>query len=99
MTSTMTATFETRREAELVIERLVQEYEVDRDDIQVGPVGEENSVGAATSGGDEKAAEPSAEARRDAPLEGRILVTVNLKERADADDVRRAFQEFGGERS
>ncbi len=98
MASTMTATFETRREAELVIERLVQEFAVDRKTITVGPDGNENSVGTSTSGGDENAGDAGEEARTDAPLEGRIRVSVDLSDRTDADAVRSAFGEFRGER-
>ena len=96
MTSKMTATFATRREAELVVERLVQEFDLAREAIRVGPEGEDNSAGEATSGGDDKAAEPSVEARTDAPLEGRIVVTVDATDRGDTEDIRRAFKEFDG---
>lgn len=99
MTSTLKATFETRREAELVIERLVQEFAVDRKAITVGPEGDRNSVGTSTSGGDENAGDPSTDARDDAPLEGRIQVSVNLGDRTDGETVRGAFSEFGGERA
>ena len=96
MTSELTATFGTRREAELVIERLVQEFSVDRSAIQVGPDGDENSAGEDISGSDLKAAEPSVETRDDGALKGRIRVIVDLNEAAAAD-IRAAFQEFGGE--
>ena len=98
MASTLTATFETRREAELVIERLVQEFAVDRKAITVGPEGYQNTVGTSLSGGDENAGDPGEEARDDAPLEGRIQVSVDLGDRTDGDAVRSAFSEFGGER-
>ena len=97
MASTLTATFETRREAELVIERLVQEFAVDRKAITVGPEGNRNSVGTSRSGGDENAGDPSTDARADAPLEGRIQVSVDLADRTDGDAVRRAFSEFKGD--
>jgi len=98
MASTLTATFETRREAELTIERLVQEFKVDRKAITVGPEGDRNSVGTSLAGGDENAGDPSEAARDDAPLEGRILISVDLGDRSDGDAVRSAFAEFGGER-
>ena len=96
MNSKMTATFETRREAELVVERLVQEFKVDRSAIHVGPEGDANSAGEAPSGSDRKAASPSVEARDDAALEGRIEVQVDLDD-AEAGEVRKAFREFGGQ--
>ena len=96
MTSELTATFETRREAELVIERLVQEFGVDRAAVRVGPDGDNNSAGEAISGSDRKAADPSVEERHDGALESRIRVSVDLDEAA-ASDVRRTFDEFGAE--
>lgn len=98
MSSEMTATFATRRDAELVVERLVQEYKVDRKAITVGPEGEKNTVGEETSGGDLPAAEPAVEAREDAPVEGRVVVKVAEDAVADAAAVRDAFKEFDGER-
>lgn len=98
MSSILEATFETRREAELVIERLVQEFGVDRAAIHVGPDGDRNTVGERRSGGDAKAAEPSVEPRTDAPLEGRVLVSVALEGGADVEPIRSAFSEFSGER-
>jgi hypothetical protein len=97
MTTRLDATFGTRREAELVVERLVQEFGLDRKTIHVGPEGPENSAGDRRSGGDEKAAEPSVEPRTDAPLEGRILVSVEPGPDLDAEAVRSAFNEMGGQ--
>jgi hypothetical protein len=97
MNSSLEATFETRREAELVIERLVQEFHVDRAAIHVGPEGDKNTVGERPSGGDTRPAEPSEKPRSDAPLEGRVRVSVALDEGADIDAVRSAFSEFSGE--
>ena len=98
MSSEMTATFATRRDAELVVERLVQEYKVDRKAITVGPEGDTNTVGVKASGGDLPAAEPAVEARSDAPVEGRVLVRVAAEAMADASAVREAFKEFDGDR-
>ena len=96
MTSTLTATFETRREAELVVERLVQELGVNPKAIVIGPDGDEGSVGAKTSGGDVPSEGPSVEARDDAPLAGRIAVTVDTAG-VDVAGVGSAFQEFDGQ--
>ena len=74
MSGPMTATFGTRREAELVVERLVQTFGLSREAILVAPYGEENTVGDRASGGDLEAADPTTEARADAPVEGRISV-------------------------
>jgi len=93
--TTLSATFATRRDAELAVERLVQEFKVDRKAIHVGPEGDDNSAGEAPSGADRKAAEPSPEARDDAALEGAILVAVDGVDDDNAAAVRSAFVEFG----
>jgi len=92
--TTLSATFPTRRDAELAIERLVQEFKIDRKAIRVGPQGDENSAGEAPSGADKKAAEPSPEARDDGALEGAILVEVDGVDGDNAAAVRSAFAEF-----
>jgi hypothetical protein len=98
MSSELTATFTTRRDAELVIERLVQEYKVDRKAITVGPEGDLNTVGEETSGGDLPAGEPAVKARNDAPVEGRVVVKVAADAVSDPAAVREAFREFDGDR-
>jgi hypothetical protein len=94
MSSTLKATFSTRREAELVIERLVQELGVDRKAISVAPEGSENSAGEIAAGSDDEAGAPSVEPREDAALEGRIAVSVEVSDDAAARSVREAFSEF-----
>ena len=44
MAEKLTGLFETRREAEMTVERLVQEFNVDRTDISVLAAGAENTV-------------------------------------------------------
>lgn len=93
----MTATFGTRREAELVVERLVQTFGLAREAIEVAPDGVENTVGDQASGGDLETEGPTTETRHDAPIEGRIAVTIRTGEADDADAIRKAFKEFDGE--
>ncbi len=45
MSTTLTGQFETRREAEMTVERLVQEYGVNRANILIAAAGDENSAG------------------------------------------------------
>lgn len=97
MTAPITSTFATRRDAEMVVERLVQTHGVSRDAIRVAPDGQENTVGDRASGGDLEAADPSVEARSDAPVEGRIAVSVTPDSADDAEIFRAAFREFNGE--
>ena len=86
MTATLKATFATRREAELVVERLVQESGLDRKAIAVGPDGDENSAGEVPAGSDNEAGSPSVEPRGDAALESRIAVSVNVAGRTQLRD-------------
>lgn len=68
----LSATFDTRREAEMTVERLVQQFEMDRTAIFITAEGNENSAGEEKAGSDTEAGEPSAEARDDAPLNGAV---------------------------
>jgi hypothetical protein len=91
---TLTARFETRREAEMAVERLVQEQGVERSDIFISAEGDENTAGEEQAGSDSQAGEPSPERRDDAALNGRILVSVDIEDDDRAAVVRAAFKEF-----
>lgn len=97
MSSTMKATFQTRREAELAIERLVQECGLDRKAVEVFAEGDENSAGEVSSGSDLEAGTPSPDDRDDAALAGRIIVSVQVASDDEALAVGSAFRELGGE--
>jgi len=88
------ATFETRREAEMSIERLVQEFGLDRNAIEIVADGALNSAGE-----DNAFDSPSLSEREDAALNDRIKVSVTVDDAAEAQRVRNAFSEFGGVRS
>ena len=92
----LTAQFETRRDAEMAVERLVQEHEVERGSILISPVGENNSAGEEPGGSDARSGEPSTEARTDPKLEGLIEVSVDLQDDTKVDAIRGAFTEFQG---
>ena len=92
--TTITATFETRREAELAVEHLVQEHDVDRSDIVIESASDENSAGSEASGADlETEFEDGSE--EDAALNGGVKVTVTLDDEDMAEDVEDVFHEFG----
>lgn len=97
MPTTLKAHFNTRREAELTVERLVQEYDIDRAAILVAAAGEENSAGVERAGSDDASGAPSEAPRDDAALEGAVLVRVELSDDAQAGKVRSAFAEFAAE--
>lgn len=94
MAVTLSATFDTRREAEMTVERLVQQFELDRDAILITTEGDENSAGEEQDGSDTAAGQPSPQGRGDAPLNGAIVVTVEVADDETADQVRDAFGEF-----
>ena len=93
MTQNITATFETRRAAELAIEHLVQEHGVARTDVSVEAEGGANSSGTEPSGADDPRTQNGAESHP--KLAGAIKVSVrdNGIERKVIDA---ALQEAGG---
>ena len=94
MGTTLNASFETRREAEMTVERLVQEHAIDRADIFVAAADDENTAGEAQAGSDTDADEPSPETRHDSPLNGAVTVSVDIEDDAKVAKVRDAFGEF-----
>jgi len=94
MSTTVTAQFKTRRAAEMSVERLVQEYGIERTDIFVAAAGPENTVGEEPAGADTEGEEQSADGRGDAALNGAVEVSVDLQEEELAKKVRDAFAEF-----
>ena len=75
MKATIVGTFETRRRAELAVERVVQEFGIPRGDVFIEPAGEGNSAGTRPSGADVKVA-PAPEGNQ--KLEGAIKVSIGL---------------------
>ena len=96
MIDLITAPFATCREADLVVERLVQTHGPPRTAIGIAPKREDNTVGVRRSGGDLDAYATSVEGRADAPLGSRVKISVTAQA-ADDDAVRNVFREFGGE--
>ncbi|MEG3162078.1 hypothetical protein U1763_16380 [Sphingomonas sp. LB2R24] len=93
-TMKLTGKFDTRREAEMTVERLVQQFNIDRAKVLVAPDGAANSAGTEDAGADAAAGTSSQETRDDAALNGRVVVTVDVADDATADEVRSAFNEF-----
>lgn len=88
----LTGRFDTRRDAEMTVERLVQEHGIDRNDIVVAAAGDANSAGVERSGSDEASALEGP--REDAALDGQLLVVVRLADDEQARKVQSAFAEF-----
>lgn len=92
---TVTATFETRRDAELAVEHLVQQHDLERDDIVVGAEGNENTAGSETGGADADTPFEDGD-EDDAALNGDMLVTVTVEDEDLAETVMEVLEEFGG---
>lgn len=94
MGRTVTGTFPTRREAEIAVEHLVQQYGLERTDIFIEPSSRENSAGVSSSGGDAKSGHPASQPDDDAALNGSLLVSVDINE-DEMEAVEKAFREAG----
>ena len=90
-TTTINAAFETREAADLAVEHLVQQHGVARADIFIQSATSDNTAGFAPSGGD---ASHDGGARRDAPLNGEIEVSADIRSSL-VPAVERAFGELG----
>lgn len=73
----ITGEFATRREAELAVEHLVQEYGVDRAAIEVMAAGAANTAGTVPSGADR---DPSTGEAKASATGGRIRVTATVED-------------------
>lgn len=94
MGTQLTGTFATRREAEMTVERLVQEFELDRGTISISTENAANSAGEERAGSDNATRRPGERDRDDAALAGAIVVTAEVSDEATAEKVRSAFGEF-----
>ncbi|GES52086.1 hypothetical protein Rhsp01_43710 [Rhizobium sp. NBRC 114257] len=74
-TTTISATFQIRQATNLVVEHLVQEHAISRQDIFAQSANDRNTAGSAASGGDIRYDEG---ARGDAPLAGGIEVSADI---------------------
>ncbi|UAK25566.1 hypothetical protein [Sphingomonas nostoxanthinifaciens] len=95
--ATITATFSTRRQADLAIEQLVQEHGIDRSAIFVTPVGDDNSAGSEEDCADAESGPPGVDPAGDPALAGGLDVSVDLADEGNVAAVRAALQEHGGE--
>ena len=92
--TTITGTFATRREAEIAVEHLVQEYGLDRSDVFIEPETAENSAGVKPSGGDVAEAEPQADSAEEPALNGALLVSADIS-LDRIEDAEAAFRDAG----
>lgn len=91
MRTSLNAKSDTRREAEMTVERLVQQFKMERTDVFIAADGNENTVGIDEAGSDTEAGGPSPENRDDAQLVARVIVSVDIENDNLADEVRSAL--------
>ena len=84
----VTGLFETRRAAEIAVERLVQDRGFDRNRIQSFAEGEENSSGTVVSGAD------ADDERRGEPVEGVRAGAIRVMAEVDEGGVETAVEAF-----
>lgn len=95
MPTTIKGTFPTRREVEIAVEHLVQEYGLERTDIFIEPLGDANSSGTAPTGADVESGHDSEEtSAAGAAYESPLLVSVDINE-DEQDAVANAFRDAG----
>jgi len=94
MTQALSGQFDTRREAEMAVERLVQGHGIDRGVIVITAAGERNTAGEDLAGADAKRGDDGEEPRSDGALTGAVLVAVEVADEAQAADIREALAEF-----
>ena len=92
MPRTITGEFAIRREAELAVERLVQEHGINRSAIQVMAAGDDNTAGVVPSGADR---DPRTGEPESSPTHGRIRVSVTVDD-AIADRAQEALRQGRG---
>ncbi len=95
MTQTLSAEFETRRDAEMTVEHLVQEYGLDRRAISIVSVTDRNSVGTEVAGSDLEDGQPKHDTTSQPPLAGRLKVSVAVEAGQD-EAVHKAFAAYNG---
>ncbi|WP_031337806.1 hypothetical protein [Rhodopseudomonas sp. B29] len=96
MNRRISGAFATRREAELAIERLVQEHGIERQAIDVRSRGQANSAGTEVAGADAESGHPGIAKQGDPQLGGAIEVNVQCRA-ADPCVVEAAMKELGAE--
>jgi hypothetical protein len=96
MDEMMTGRFETRREAELALEHLVQQVGLSRDAISVLPIGSRNTAGVRKSGSDNADSSPGSRDRDDAALTGAVEISVQIPGNK-VQSVRRTLLDAGAQ--
>ncbi|AUW57358.1 hypothetical protein C1T17_03850 [Sphingobium sp. SCG-1] len=95
MGKTIIGTFPTRREVEIAVEHLVQDYGLDRSDIFIEPVADQNSAGENVTGADAESGHPNTDTDAEgAAYNGALTVSVDVNDDED-EAVDKAFRDAG----
>jgi hypothetical protein len=86
--------FATRRDAELAVERIVQEHGIDRRAVEVKPRGSANSAGTKVAGADAESGHPGVGTHGDPELNGAIDVSIACTG-TDRSAIEAALKEAG----
>ena len=95
MPQTLSAEFDTRRDAEMTVEHLVQEYGLDRSAISIVSMSEDNSAGTQVAGADLEQSRSEGGSETHPALSGRLKVSVQAGE-DHKDKILETFSSFGG---
>ena len=93
MPRTVTAEFNTRRDAEMAIEHVAQEHGLDPKAVTMTTATAENTAGTRTAGGDIEDGRPKTGTEGEPKLEGRLRVSVEVDE-AEYEKVLEAFSNY-----
>ena len=91
----LSADFDTRRDAEMAVEHMVQEHGLDPKTISVVAISEDNSAGTRVSGSDVDTDGDKAGVTSKPALAGRLRVSVET-DSASSDKVLASFAAYGG---
>ena len=94
MTHTITGLFKTRREAEMAVERMVQEHGLDRSGIEITSATAENTTGTKPAGGDLEDGEEKTATVGSPALAGEVQVSASVNA-AQAAVVAESFTSNG----
>jgi hypothetical protein len=94
--ATIEATFNTRRQADLAVEHLVQELGIERTDIFLAAEGDANSAGSVVDGADAESGHPGVDPAGDPALAGGIAVSIDVADEAVLPAIRSTLEDYGG---
>ncbi len=95
MSQTISAEFETRRDAEMAVEHIVQEHGLDRSSVSVVSATAENSAGTKPSGSDLENGHEKASSTVRPALGGKLKVSVEVDD-GSRKKVLSSFSSHGG---